>query len=472
MVASALMKLYPLQQSYQFSRQAFNVALLLLFSYISCFSASVLASNRIALVMGNSAYQDMPLKNPRNDAQAMKRVLEQASFEVISALDADLPTMQQAMLSFVSKLDEDSTALVFYAGHGMQANGRNYLLPVDIELESERALRFQALELGDLLEELDSSRARIKMVILDACRNNPFERKLRGMGRGLAAVDAARGTLIAYATSPGATASDGDGDNGLYTQSLLTNILQPGLKVEEVFKKVRISVSEASDGAQIPWESSSLTGDFVFIDRRDETAEFVLAAKSAISSVSRPGPEERAVVDHEALYWQSVQNSNDSALFQAYLEKYPDGHFADLAKLKQLEIQKRLKAERSKQSLKPVVKSDSMAKPSSNSCSDLSGLWRNTPASTVGCAPKEFRFSRTAANSYEVRGTGCGAPLTATALYKPPSTLVANWKMATCTGTTTYAFDDDCTVAKGEVVVDRHLLCLVKDTEETIDRIE
>ena len=250
-------------------------------------SATTLAGNRIALVIGNAAYSEMPLDNPVNDALSMKSVLEKTGFEVVIATDASLVQMQNALLDFTARLNSQSTALVFYAGHGVQANGKNYLLPVDAELENQSQLKFQSLELTDMLEELDASDARIKLVILDACRNNPFERSLRGSGRGLAAVDAARGSLIAYATSPGATASDGDGDNGLYTSELLKAIEAPGLKVEEVFKQVRIQVSEKSRGQQVPWESSSLTGDVIFTGPRSN-AQF--STQTATQTASQAAP--------------------------------------------------------------------------------------------------------------------------------------------------------------------------------------
>ena len=240
------------------------LGLLALALVLTLASNPTLASNRLALVIGNADYQESPLKNPVNDARAMSEVLRAADFEVISALDADLATMQQAVLKLGQKVTRDSTVLVFYAGHGVQSKGRNYLLPVDAVIDSENSLRYKALDLTDLLDELADAGGRVNIVILDACRNNPFANKTRGGGRGLAAVDAARGTLIAYATAPGSVAADGAGENGLYTESLLRAIREPNLKVEEVFKRVRIAVSESSNGMQVPWESSSLTGDFIF----------------------------------------------------------------------------------------------------------------------------------------------------------------------------------------------------------------
>jgi hypothetical protein len=156
------------------------------------------------------------------------------------------------------------------------------------------------------------------MVILDACRNNPFERRMRGGSRGLAAVDAARGTLVAYATAPGSVAADGDGKNGLYTEELLEALREPGLKVEEVFKRVRINVARRSKGAQTPWESSSLTGDLVV----NVTVNVTTAAVSAPS----------AAPDREGLFWMSIKDGTDPAAFEAYLKQYPQGTFATLAR--------------------------------------------------------------------------------------------------------------------------------------------
>ena len=222
---------------------------------------------RIALVIGNGAYQDAPLRNPVNDARAMSQRLDKLGFHVISLENGGRDAMQKAILEFATSLKEETTGLFYYAGHGMQSRGRNYLLPVDADIDSERALRFEALDVQTILEEMQFAGNRMNIVILDACRNNPFERRFRGGSRGLAAIDAARGVLIAYATAPGAVAADGDGNNGLYTSELLSALEEPNLKVEEVFKRVRVAVTGRTNGAQVPWESSSLTGDFVFNQR-------------------------------------------------------------------------------------------------------------------------------------------------------------------------------------------------------------
>ncbi len=176
-----------------------------------------------------------------------------------------------------------------------------------------------------LLEQMAEAKNRVNMVILDACRNNPFERRMRGGSRGLAAVDAARGTLVAAATAPGSVAADGDGKNGLYTEELLEALREPGLKIEEVFKRVRINVARRSKGAQTPWESSSLTGDLVV----NVTVNVTTAAVSGpTASVSAPA----LAPDREGLFWMSIKDGTDPAAFEAYLKQYPQGTFAALAR--------------------------------------------------------------------------------------------------------------------------------------------
>lgn len=277
---------------------------------------------RVALVIGNGAYKDAPLRNAVNDARSMSVRLSGLGFEVISAENVGRDAMQKSILKFASRLKDETTGLFYYAGHGIQSRGRNYLLPVDAEVANERTLRFEAVDVQVVLEEMVFAGNRINLVILDACRNNPFERRFRGGSRGLAAIDAARGTLIAYATAPGSVAADGDGDNGLYTSELLNALAVPNLKAEEVFKKVRIAVTNRTGGAQVPWESSSLTGDFVF--NRQGTGTQVAAAAPA-AAVAR---------SHEALFWETIKNSENSDDYRAYLHQYPSGTFASLAQIR------------------------------------------------------------------------------------------------------------------------------------------
>lgn len=279
-------------------------------------------SSRVALVIGNGAYQEAPLRNPVSDARSMSARLSELGFRVITVENAGRDAMERAILDFASRLKDETTGLFYYAGHGVQSRGRNYLLPVDADIDSERALRFEAVDVQTILEEMEFAGNRINIVILDACRNNPFERRFRGGARGLAAIDAAGGTLIAYATAPGAVAADGDGENGLYTSELLAALSVPNLKAEEVFKRVRVAVSERTRGAQIPWESSSLTGNFVF-HRRESPAQGASAA-----------PVSPAPAGYEALFWETIKDSDNAEDFRAYLRQYPQGNFASLAKIR------------------------------------------------------------------------------------------------------------------------------------------
>lgn len=282
------------------------------------------ADNRVALVIGNATYREAPLRNPVNDAREIAAQLRGLGFDVVFRENATRKTMGDALAEFTRKVSPGGASLIYYAGHGVQVRGRNYLIPVDMTLQSETDLRFQAVDVSTLTDELEQAQSRVSFLILDACRNNPFERKLRGAGRGLAAVDAARGTLIAYATAPGSTAEDGSGVHGVYTEALLKALAVPGLKAEEVFKRVRIDVSAATGDRQVPWESSSLTGDFIF-----NTAGGVPAPAVAASPA-----------DREVVFWQSIQSSRRASDFEAYLSRYPQGEFAPLARNRLAELQR------------------------------------------------------------------------------------------------------------------------------------
>ena len=280
---------------------------------------------RLALLIGNSAYRESPLRNPVNDVRAMAQRFKDLGFTVLVHENATKRTMEAAIIEFGRRLAEGGVGAFYYAGHGLQVRGRNYLVPVDAEIEDEASTRVAAVDVELLLEQMAEAKNRVNMVILDACRNNPFERRMRGASRGLAAVDAARGTLVAYATAPGSVAADGDGKNGLYTEELLEALREPGLKIEEVFKRVRINVARRSKGAQTPWESSSLTGDLVV----NVTVNVTTAAVSApTASVSAPA----LAPDREGLFWMSIKDGTDPAAFEAYLKQYPQGTFAALAR--------------------------------------------------------------------------------------------------------------------------------------------
>ena len=219
---------------------------------------------RVALVIGNGAYQDAPLKNPPNDAKAMAAALREVGFEVEILTDAGRKKMLEAVRNFGQKLSAGGVGLFYYAGHGMQVKGANYLIPVGVDIANEEDVQTEALDANTVLARMDAAKNRVNLVILDACRNNPFARSFRSGTRGLAQMEAPSGTFVAFATAPGSTAADGDGQNGLYTQHLLKALKEPGVGVEQVFKRVRVSVKQASRDQQVPWDSSSLTGNFYF----------------------------------------------------------------------------------------------------------------------------------------------------------------------------------------------------------------
>ena len=298
-----------------------TIAASILVSAVTVSAQASREEQRTALVIGNSTYRETPLRNPVNDARAMGKTLGALGFTVLAHENANKRTMEAAIIEFGRRLAEGGVGFFYYAGHGLQVRGRNYLVPVDADIDSEAITRIAAVDVDLLLEQMAEAKNRVNIVILDACRNNPFERKLRGASRGLAAVDAARGTLVAYATAPGSVAADGDGSNGLYTEELLQALQVPGLKVEEVFKRVRVNVANRSKGSQTPWESSSLTGDLI-----------VNVTVNVTPVVAAATPTPAPTADREALFWASVKDGTDPAGFESYLKQYPQGTFAPLAR--------------------------------------------------------------------------------------------------------------------------------------------
>jgi TonB family protein len=222
------------------------------------------AKNRVALVIGNSEYKDAPLINPANDARDMAQALTALGFELIHRENLSQNEMKKAIRAFGEKIRSGGIGLFYYAGHGAQVNGKNYLIPVGANIANEEEVEYESVDVGFVLAQMESARNSMNIVILDACRNNPFARSFRSASSGLASIDAPSGTLIAYATAPGKVASDGGERNGLYTQELLRYMRLPWLSIEEVFKRVRVAVRDKTQGKQLPWESSSLVGDFYF----------------------------------------------------------------------------------------------------------------------------------------------------------------------------------------------------------------
>jgi len=232
-------------------------------------SASASAEKRVALVIGNAAYQHTAaLKNPSNDATDMARTLRDLDFEVIDGTDLSKRDMIRRIRAFADKVQGADVGLFYYAGHGLQVNGRNFLAPVDAKLNSDVDLDFEAVELNLVLKQLERS-SRLSLVFLDACRDNPLAMQLAqsrslGVGRGLAQVEKAVGMMIAFSTQPGNVALDGDGRNSPYTAALLHHIATQGRSINDTMIEVRREVLEQTGGKQVPWENSSLTGQFFF----------------------------------------------------------------------------------------------------------------------------------------------------------------------------------------------------------------
>jgi hypothetical protein len=281
---------------------------------------------RVALVIGNGAYVNAgELKNPPNDAKAMADMLRKAGFEVIERENTTRRAMIEATRAWAEKLSPGGIGLFFYAGHGVQARGANYLLPTDVVLAVEDDLRYEAIDVQDILNKLDDARVRLSLIILDACRDNPFAKSFRSTSRGLSQIDAPRGTIVAYATAPGKLAADGDGDNGVYTSELLKAMKEPGRKIQDIFEQVTDAVEHRTGNAQTPWISSSFRGDFTF---------FGSPRQDGPPPASKDAEKQPSAVSPEIVFWQSIANSRDPADFEAYLKQFPSGTFVSLARVR------------------------------------------------------------------------------------------------------------------------------------------
>lgn len=280
--------------------------------------ASVVEEQRVALVIGNAAYRDGPLDNPVNDARLIARTLEQAGFKVTLREDQSRAAMLRSMQQFGDQLGAQSVAVLYYAGHAVQLRDRNFLIPVDGELRSEDDVVLHGVDVNYMLERMGKARSRVNVVILDACRDNPAAKRAGALARGLAQMDAPLGTFLAYATAPGKGAPDnaGGGSNSVYTASLARHMLARGVAVELMFKRVREDVVRATGQLQVPWEHSSLTGEFSFVP-----------GVSAAAVAPAPGQ-----ADAELALWQRAEASPRADELRAYLRQYPDGRYADAAR--------------------------------------------------------------------------------------------------------------------------------------------
>lgn len=275
-----------------------------------------ITEDRVALVIGNAAYKRDPLDNPVNDARLIARTLDKAGFKVTLRENLDRAGMFNALREFGARLNENTVAVLYYAGHALQLRDQNYMIPVDAEIRSEDEIGVQGMDLTYILGQMSRAKSRVNVVILDACRDNPFAKRSSNTSQGLAQMDAPIGTLLAYATAPGKGAPDGIGTRGnsVYTAQLAQHLLTPGLPVELMFKRVREAVVRESRQLQVPWEHSSLLGEFAFVPGLNSSSDVAESDGNA-----------------ETALWNSIQGSTRADDFRAYLRQYPKGRFAEVA---------------------------------------------------------------------------------------------------------------------------------------------
>jgi Caspase domain/Putative peptidoglycan binding domain len=290
------------------------------------------ADKRVAFVVGNGAYKNVAqLPNPPIDAKAIAAVLRNVGFEVVEGTNLTRDTMTERLLEFGKKAQGADVAVFFYAGHGIAISGTNYLLPVDADIKSEMDVKLGAAINIDLTLDQTMNDAKVKLVFLDACRDNPFTAKIKSnsatrsvsVQSGLAEMKSGEGTLIAFATGPGQTALDGqEGTNSPFTRALMANITAPGVEIQQAMTKVRAQVNEETSKGQLPWGHTNLIGS-VYLN--PAAASVDAAASPAAVAPARAGS------DVELEFWRSIKDSNKPEELNAYLTTYPNGQFKSLA---------------------------------------------------------------------------------------------------------------------------------------------
>ena len=333
------------------SRFLYGMGIAFLF-VLSCAQAQA-ESNRVALVIGNSAYNFTPaLRNPKNDAADMATALRQLDFQVFDGTDLTKAQMDELIKTFAAALETSKAALFFYAGHAVQIDNKNYLVPVDAALTSPEALESEAVRLDQIQASMERQ-PRTNILILDACRNNPLARRLERavgpgsarVGSGLAAVEGRAGTLIAYSTQPDNVALDGDGPHSPFSGALLKHIGTKGEDLSTILISVRNEVMNETGGRQVPWEHSALSKRFYFITPDAApvaaTADVSPVASTPDASLGVATSWDKSDPGAEIELWDSVTNSNSIPKLKSYLERYPHGAFARVAELKIEDIESR-----------------------------------------------------------------------------------------------------------------------------------
>ena len=300
-------------------------------------SSSAMSAQRVALVIGNSNYANAPvLANPRNDASDIGAALERLGFDVTRLENVDRNSLWHGLQDFKRAASVSKVAAVFYAGHGIEVDQRNFLVPVDARLASDQDVEFETVPLDLVMRALDGA-SELRLVILDACRDNPFAAKMqrsgatRSIGRGLARLEPSEQTLVAYSAEAGTVASDGDGRNSPYTAALLRHIEEPGMELDLMFRHVRDSVLSSTGGSQRPFTYGSLSSQGTYLTGQPAVESTVVSGQSGISGGV---PTEPKIGSFELTFWESIINSKDPADLQAYITKFPSGMFTDLARNK------------------------------------------------------------------------------------------------------------------------------------------
>lgn len=301
------------------------------------------AANRVALVVGNSNYSHAPsLPNPVNDATDISAAFTRLGFEVTTVNDLGFDAMRRALRRFNTKASQADMAVIFYAGHGMEVNKQNYLVPADAKLQTDRDISFEAIPLGLVTEAVSGART-LRLVILDACRDNPFASSMkmtsanRSLGRGLARIEPEAGTLVSFAAKEGTVALDGTTRNSPYTKALLQHLETPQLEINFLFREVRDAVMKNTNRQQQPFTYGSLGSKRIYLNQGDG------------STVARPAPPKQQPAQQpaqnngalELALWNEVKNSNDATMLGIYLQRYPSGVFAAVARQRIKNLQTR-----------------------------------------------------------------------------------------------------------------------------------
>ena len=285
-------------------------------------TSAAFAEKRIALVIGNATYKTAPLKNPVNDASSISSALTQLGFEVTMKLNANKRTMKTEISKFGKALAQPNTVgLFYYAGHGIQVDNRNFLIPVNSTINGEADVEFEGIDAGRILGQMEKAGNNLNLVILDACRDNPFGGSFRSAKRGLARISAPKGSMIIYAASPGERADDGAGENGVFTENLLKTMKQPGLTVDQIFKKTASAVYNDTGESQLPYREGSILGDFYFKPGKQQVAS-ISQTKPVLTST---GAEDTFI---------KYMDKEDLGQMKVYLDQYPSGKLSALFRFK------------------------------------------------------------------------------------------------------------------------------------------